>query len=164
MFWFGCRSRENPSQESWFDAFLVLAPEVGKISPRSPDFMIFWPSLQKSRKSLPGIFIAFFLALFQKSTKSVQEVQIWWCPGSVTEVDKKQFHESWFMSVWRWPQKSTQSSPDISIWRIFGFGYRSQRPLYQQPQFVFKGDVPLITKWKSPFNVPGRAMGRPKSH
>ena len=66
--------------------------------------------------------------------------------------------------VWRWPQKSTQSSPDISIWTIFGFGYRSQRPLYQQPQFVFKGDVPLIIKWKTPFNVPGRAMGRPKSH
>ena len=46
--------RRNESQETRFDDFLALAPEVEKTNPRKLDFMTFWPWIKKSTKLVPG--------------------------------------------------------------------------------------------------------------
>ena len=53
----GSSNRENQSQETRFDDFLALAPEVDKTNPRKLDLKTFWRWLQKSRKPLPGSLI-----------------------------------------------------------------------------------------------------------
>ena len=47
----GSRSRLNQYLKFWFDEIVALSPEVGKISPRSHDLMIFWLGSKKSTTS-----------------------------------------------------------------------------------------------------------------
>ena len=54
----GSSNRENQSQETRFDDFLALAPEVDKTNPRKLDLKTFWRWLQKSRKPVPGSLIS----------------------------------------------------------------------------------------------------------
>ena len=53
----GSSNQENQSQETRFDDFLALAPEVDKTNPRKLDLKTFWRWLQKSRKPVPGSLI-----------------------------------------------------------------------------------------------------------
>ena len=111
----GSRSRQNLTQKSRFDDFLVLAPEVDKTIPRSIDLMTFWPWLQKLTKSFP-------------------EVSIWWSSSiwlqNSTHIQNFRFHDPW-----PWLQRSTKSIPEVSIWRLSGLGSRSGQTHPQKSRF-----------------------------
>ena len=119
IWWFsghGSRCWRNRSQDTRFDDFLAMAPNVDETDPRMLDLMIFWPWLQMSTKPISGCSIWWFSGHGSRCRRNrSQDARFndFLVMGpNVDETDPRMLD---LMIFWPWLQMSTKPIPGCSI-------------------------------------------------
>ena len=126
--WYREPMRQNESQENRFNAFLALAPEIDKTSPRKLDLMTFQHWLKKSTKPIPRGSIWWLSGHGSRSRQNQsQEARFDDFPAMAPEVDRTSPRRLDLMTFRPWLQKSTKPVPGGLIWWFSSLGSRNQQ-------------------------------------